>query len=41
MVDLPCSGRPRTASTERNTEKINEATREDRRATVREIATHI
>ena len=38
MQDEPRSGRPRTASMERNKERINEFIREDRCVTVNEIA---
>jgi hypothetical protein len=38
IADQPRCGRPRTAATERNKQKIDELIRQDRRITVREIA---
>jgi transposase len=37
IADQPRCGRPRTAATERNKQKVDELIREDRRITVREI----
>ena len=38
IKDEPRSGRPRTASTDRNKERVDALIREDRRITVNEIA---
>ena len=39
MADLLRSGRPRTASTDRNTEKNQRTVRENQRVTVKKLAT--
>ena len=41
IKDEPRSGRPRTASTDRNKERVDALIREDRRITVNEIATKL
>jgi predicted ArsR family transcriptional regulator len=38
IADQPRCGRPRTAATERNKQKVDELMRQDRRITFREIA---
>jgi hypothetical protein len=38
IADQPRCGRPRTAATERNKQKVDELIRQDRRITFREIA---
>ena len=41
IQDKPCSGRPRTASTELNKKRVDEIIKEDRRVTLDAIATKL
>jgi hypothetical protein len=41
IADLPRCGRPRTAATERNKQKVDELIRQDRRITFRETAAQL
>jgi transposase len=41
IADQPRSGRPRTAATEHNKQKVDELIRQNRRVTVREIASQL
>ena len=41
IQDKPCSGRPRTASTEPNKKRVDDIIKEDRRVTLDTIATKL